>query len=109
MTTYEKIVEAVKPFGLPYAESVYKGNASKWIVYNYADIYGEVFGDDEPDIIVNSVQVHLYLPVNEPFNELMKRIRKALHAQGFTWPEIPSIDIEDEKLRHITFECDIEE
>lgn len=109
MTTFEKIVGALKQFGLPYAPDVYKGSEKRWITYNYADDYGDVFADDDPYVTINSVQVHLFLPLNEPFTTWKKQIRQALFDAGFTWPEI-TIQIEDEeKIRHLIFECDIEE
>lgn len=109
MTTFEKITEALKLFQLPCVPDVYKGSEKRWITYNYADDYGTDFADDAPETVINSVQVHLFLPVNEPFTQLKKKIRRALFEAGFTFPEITIQTEDEEKIRHIIFECDIEE
>ena len=109
MTTFEKIVEAVKPFGYPYEPDVYRGTeAERWITYNYSDDYASEFADDEPAVVIATVQVHLFLPIREDFYKIKQQIRKALFAQGFTYPEI-TVLTENETIRHIIFECDIEE
>lgn len=109
MATFEKIVKALEPFHLPCYPDIYKGPERKWITYNYADDYGTDFADDAPETVINSVQVHVFLPLNEPFTDLKKKIREALFRAGFTFPEI-TVQVEDkEKIRHMIFECDIEE
>lgn len=107
MTAFEKIVQAIKPFGFPYSPDLYQGPAKTYFVYNYADERGTLFADDVPGEIIASVQVHFYLPKSENFITIKNRIRKALFQMGFTFPEVTSV-IEDDK-RHIIFECDIEE
>lgn len=109
MTTFEKIREAMKPFGFPCVPDVYKGPKKQWITYNYSDDYGTNFADDAPDTVINSVQIHVFLPVDEPFTQLKNRIRTALFEAGFTFPEITIRTEGEEKIRHIILECDIEE
>ena len=109
MTTFEKIQEVLRPMGIPCVPDVYKGKERKWITYNYAGDYGTNFADDTPETIINSVQIHLFLPQNESFTQLKTKIRFALFEAGFTFPEITVLTEEEEKIRHIIFECDIEE
>lgn len=109
MTTFEKIVNALSGFDIPCSPGVYKGSEKRWITYNYADDYGDVFADDDPYVVINSVQIHLFLPLNEAFTEWKKSIRRALFDAGFTFAEITVQIEDDEKIRHIIFECDIEE
>ena len=109
MTTFEKIIETIKPFGIPCVPDVYKGEERKWITYNYAGDYGAEFADDAPETIINSVQIHLFLPQGESFTQLKKQIRSALSEAGFTFPEITVLTEDEERIRHIIFECDIEE
>ena len=59
--------------------------------------------------IVVSVQVHLYLPLQEEFIELKNRVRRAIYAQGFTLPQITFQMTEDKVYRHMIFTCNIEE
>ena len=63
MTTFEKIITAIQPFGYPYAQDVYVGESDHWFTYNYVSDYGDLYSDNEPAEIVVSVQVHLYLPL----------------------------------------------
>lgn len=114
MTTYEKIVKAVKPLGInfyPDIKTVPRYDVI-WITYNMADDYGSEFADDEPYVTVNSVQVHLFMSeeaLGYEFYDLKTKIRKALFNAGFTWPEVTMEVEEDGRIRHLIFECDIEE
>ncbi len=107
MTTFEKIIAAIEPFGFPHAPDVYRDKAPRWFTYNYADDYGTDFSDDNPGEVIVSVQVHLFLPIDDDFINLKNKVRRALFGQGFTFPEITVMTEDDEKLRHIIFECDI--
>ena len=107
MTEYEKIIEAVKGFGYPYAPDVYTGNKDRYFVYNYADEKGDLYADDSPGTVVASVQVHFFLPADENFIRIKNQIRDALFRQGFTFPAVTVL--REGKKRHIVFECDIEE
>lgn len=109
MTTFEKIITAIQPFGYPYAQDVYVGESDHWFTYNYVSDYGDLYSDDEPAEIVVSVQVHLYLPLQEEFIELKNRVRRAIYAQGFTLPQITFQMTEDKVYRHMIFTCNIEE
>mgnify|MGYP001850821452 CR=1 FL=1 len=109
MTTFEKIKKALESFGFPMEPDVYNGTEKQYFTYNYADDYGNDYADDAPQTVINSVQVHFFLPRSRPFATMKNKIRNALFEAGFTFPEI-TIQIEDdEKTRHIIFECDIEE
>lgn len=107
MTTFEKIISAIEPFGFPHAPDVYRGKTPRWFTYNYADDYGTDFSDDNPGAVIVSIQVHLFLPINDDFINLKNKVRRSLFRQGFTFPEITVMTEDDEKLRHIIFECDI--
>lgn len=107
MTTFDKIISAIEPFGFPHAPDVYRDEAPRWFAYNYADDYGADFSDDNPGEVIASVQVHLFLPIDDDFISLKNKVRRALFGQGFTFPEITVMTEDNEKLRHIIFECDI--
>lgn len=107
MTEFEKIIAAVKPFGFPYAPDIYEGSEERFFVYNYADDRAVLYADDAPAAVMASVQVHLYIPADENFITLKNRVRRALHQQGFTYPDVTVL--REAKNRHIVFECDIEE
>lgn len=109
MTTFERIICAIKLFGYPYTPGVYKGKEKHWFTYSYVDDYGDNYADDEPQSIINRVRVNFFLPADEDYTEIKNRIRYALFRQGFTFPEITLLDDPDPALRHIVFECEIEE
>lgn len=109
MTAYQNIVAAIKGFGYPYEPEVYRGDAKRYFAYNYADDRGDLFSDDAPENNVASVQVHFVLPADEPFAKIKNQIRMALFRQGFTYPEVTHIIDQDNNIRQIVFECEIEE
>lgn len=109
MTTFEKIIQAIKSFGYPYSPGMYTGPEKRWFTYNYVDDYGDNYADDAPQSIINRVQVHFFLPAQDDYTGIKNQIRGALFEQGFTFPEIAVLDDSDPKLRHIVFECEIEE
>lgn len=109
MTTFEKIIAAIEPFGFPHAPDVCRDKALRWFTYNYADDYGDDFSDDNPGSVIVSVQVHLFIPIDDDFIGLKNKVRRALFRQGFTFPEITVMTEDNGKLRHIIFECDTEE
>ena len=109
MTAFQNIVEAIKGFGYPYEPDLYTGTDKKYFTYNYADDRGDLYGDNEPGTIIASVQVHFFLPIGENFIREKNKIRKALFQQGFTYPEATIETEKENEIRHIIFECDIEE
>lgn len=109
MTAFENIVEVIKSFGYPYSPGVYEGEKKKYFTYNYADDRGGLYADNTPETTIVSVQVHFFLPLKENFIKEKNQIRQALFQQGFTYPEVTILTENEEKIRHIVFECDIEE
>ena len=109
MTTFEKIVDCLKELKIPCFPDIYSDTEKQWITYNYSDDYGTDYADDEPETVINSVQVHLFMPAYEPFAEIKTKIRSLLFSAGFTFPEVTVLTEDDDKTRHIIFECDIEE
>lgn len=107
MTTFGKIIEAIKVFGYPYEPDIYRGPEKKYFTYNYADDRGGMYADDEPQSTIVSIQLHLFLPVRENFLSIRNKVRRELFKQGFTYPEVEILLEKD--IRHIIFECDIEE
>ena len=86
MTAFEKIIEAIQPFGYPYTAGVYEGKEKRWFTFNYSDDYGDAYADDTPQSVIVEVQIHF-----------------------FTFPEIHILEDENPDIRHLVFECEIEE
>lgn len=116
MTAFEAIKQAAKQLGIPASPGIYDGKAEKYIVYNHALLRGDDFGDDTPNADIAEVQVHLYMPFENPkthgkinYRDDLDALKRALFGQGFTYPEVTVLREEDEKLWHIVFECEYEE
>lgn len=109
MTVNEKIIQCLKPLRLPVVPDIYEGTEEEYITFNYADNRGTAFGDDEPIRITNYMQIHLFLPLDVNYLKKQKEIRNSLFTAGFTFPEITVMVDKGEKIRHIIFECNIEE
>lgn len=109
MNSFEKIKAACDAVGIPaYPDFETKGEDT-YAVYNYSSEYPDCFGDDAPEHIVASLQLHLYLPGDENFYEIRKLLRSALFEQDFTFPSISLNTVEDNNVRHITFEFEDDE
>lgn len=120
MNTFAKIQNIAKSLSIPAYPDVYTGKDSdrpeRWITYNFSYDNGDLFGDDKPNTVVHSVQVHLFLPASKNFFTVQNTIRDLLFEEGFTYPIITNM-IDDhttastgtQKLRHIVFECETED
>lgn len=109
MTTYEKIVQSIQEFGCPYQPDLYTGDSERYFTYNYADDRGALFADNVPQTVIAGVQVHFYMPATESFSEIKNKIRTSLLRNGFTFPAITVLTEKEKSIRHIIFECEIEE
>ena len=109
MTAFERTVKAIKPFGHPYGPDLYEGEKKHYFVYNYSDNRGCLFGDNEPEELSVSVQVHFFLPMDENYLKSRNQIREALFREGFTYPEVTVETEKENNIRHIIFECDTTE
>ena len=72
-----------------------------YYVFNYSS-FGVGYADDEPTGELSIIQVHLHAPLAMNLTPLKRKTKAALHAAGFTWPELA--DASDENGRHIVFE-----
>lgn len=120
MNTFERIQNIAKSLNIPAYPDSYTGKDSarpeRWITYNFAANNGALYGDDAPNTVVHSIQVHLFMPANKNFFAVQNSIRNALFEDGFTYPEITVLVDEittansgTSKLRHIVFECETED
>lgn len=107
MTVNEKIVQALEPFGIPIRADFYGGGEKEYFTFNYADDRAADYGDDAPQHVVASMQIHWFLPRNKDYLKLKKKIRNALFRAGFTYPEVTVIT--EKNIRHVVFECEIED
>lgn len=115
MTVNRKIIEALKPYGMPVVADHYSGKEKRYIEFNLYDDTGTVFADGEPETDIVTVQVHLFLPREEDYLQLKKKIRRSLCEAGFCYADITELteseatDQYPRGIRHITFETEIEE
>ena len=72
-----------------------------YFVFNYST-FGTGYADDDPTGEIYIIQVHLFAPLATNLTRIKNKVKAALHAAGFTWPEV--VDASDDKSRHIVFE-----
>lgn len=108
MTVNQIIISAMQPFGLPVTADFFGGGNKEYITFNYVTDQGAVFADDIPTEDVLSVQIHYFLPASKDYLENKKEMRRALLAAGFTYPEVTVMMEPGNEIRHIIFECEIE-
>lgn len=107
------VVSALKPFGLPVAERMYRGEQDEYFFFVLADDTLADAGDDMPQAYLAFVHVHYVCPLDKPYSHMRRRIRAALVNAGFTPPEVTDVsdltsEAEAERVRHLVFETSIE-
>jgi len=111
MNVNNLIINTLSTLTYPVEFNVYKpppGSTPNTIyfTFNYEDERAETFADNEPQIDVAYLQIHLFTPSGFNFMTLKKRVRAKLFKAGFTYPNITTL-YEDEK-NHLIFQCEIE-
>ena len=108
MIVSELITESLAELNLPIAESLYEGDADEYITFNKTDDTGADFGDNDPGTNVIYMHIHYVCPWLYDYHPTCRRIRNILKNTGFTWPEVTDVSDEATRMRHIAFECAIE-
>lgn len=108
MTIHQKIKKALQDFGITVTEDFFGGDNEEYITFNLATDKAVMYADDDPEHDVASVQIHWFLPVEKNYLAGKKEIRRSLHENGFTYPEVTVIVEPDNKTRHIVFVCNVE-
>ena len=99
------IVSALRPFGLPIADTLYKGEKDEYFVYVLADDAVGDTGDDIAQAYVSYMQIHYICPLAKSYTDMKRRIRRALEDADFTSPKVTDASGTE---RHLVFECNIE-
>lgn len=108
MTVNETIIKALTPFGIPITPDFFGGDKKEYFTFNYADDRAEEFGDNAPLNVVAYMQIHYFAPMNKDYLTVKKKVRKALFDAGFTYPDVTDATITEDRIRHLVFECEIE-
>ncbi len=108
MTVNEKIIQALAPLGIHIEADFYGNGETEYITFNYADDRAGDFGDNKPLHVVAYMQIHYFAPMDKDYLQIKKQIRKALFSAGFTYPDVTDATVLDERIRHLVFECNIE-
>ena len=108
-TVNQRIRGAVLPHVSVCVHGTYKPGATEaaaeiYCEFNYSES-PELFGDDAPGAMRYLCQVHLYAPASVDTVQLRKDLRRAIHAAGFTYPNVE--DASDEDGQH--FVCELED
>lgn len=102
----ERIEAAVKPLVAVCVPRLYGGDAEEYCVYNYTET-PDSFGDDAPEVLRCSVQVHWVFPWQPGISEAAetrtkkKALRRAL-AGVMTFPTVTNAG--DSAWEHYVFE-----
>lgn len=107
-TVNKKITDALKPFGLPVADRLYEGTRDEFFYFILADDAEEDAGDDMPEAYVSYMQIHYCCPWTKNYSAMRKEVRAALLAAGFTAPSVTDASVDGDRIRHLVFECSIE-
>lgn len=91
---------------IPIEPNRYKGTATTYIVFNYADERPVVSGNDYDLIDTTTVQVHYFTKGNPQTNK--KAIRRLLRAAGFTIINTQEFYETETEYNHVVVECEID-
>lgn len=108
MTVHQKIRGALECFDIPITEDFFGDGDEEYFTFNLALDKAVMHADDGPVHDLVKVQIHWFLPVWKNYLAEKKRIRRALHNGGFTYPEVEILVEPDNKTRHIVFLCETE-
>lgn len=108
MTVNEKIIQALRSFDVPVTADFFGGENEEYVTFNYVDDRAAVHGDDRPIEAKVEMQIHYFLPADKDYLEIKKRMRNALFQAGFTYPAVEVLIEQENTVRHIIFECEIE-
>jgi hypothetical protein len=108
MTVHKKIIETLKPFGIPVRPDFSSDVKEEYFTFDIIDDRAEAFGDNEPIAVTAYLQIHYAAPVEKDYLELKKQVRKALMRAGFSYPEVTDATTRGDSVRHLVFECSIE-
>ena len=108
MTVNARIREALGFLSIPVTADFFGDGETEYITFNYVTDQGILYADNEAVADVAKMQIHYFLPATKNYLENKKKIRKALQEAGFTWPDVTVLMEPDQKTRHLTFECEIE-
>ena len=108
MTVNEIIIKALAPFDIPITPDFFGGGAKEYFTFNYADDRAADFGDNAPLHVVAYMQVHYFAPMEKDYLSMKKTVRRALFDAGFTYPDVTDATIKEDRIRHLVFECSIE-
>jgi hypothetical protein len=101
-----KIIDALRPAGLPIQPDKYTGEEDTYIVFNYNDL-GAAYGDDFPHASRYLIQVHLICPSQYNSIGIRKQIKFLLLGAGFTYSS--TVNATDDDGQHYIFECEYAE
>ena len=102
------LVSALSTFKLPVADTLYEGADDEYFVFNFADDNAEDFGDNDVQGYVAYLQIHYICPFNVSYSDMKRKIRNRLIKAGFTPPEVIDVSDPTDRIRHLVFECNIE-
>ena len=114
MNVNEKVRTLEKITGYPVRPDIYEGDSDKYIVFNYEDERGTLYGDDTELYCTAYLQIALYTPEDFNYMEDKRKIKKELKAQGFnvesirSWME-PAAKNGTKRVRHTAFMVNITE
>ena len=94
--------------GYPAEFNDYDGLALTFFTFNFADERGNLFSDDEPEMVQTSVQIHFFSPKTFNHLALKNKVRNDLFALGFSFPTVQTFYEDDgiNPLNHLVFECE---
>lgn len=94
---------------LPAKKYEYKGTKTSYIVYNEEDERGGLDADNMPQEMIVRWQVHLFMPLNQNYGRMKRKIRNLLLSAGFYLEDITTLKEKETQTVHVTISCALSE
>lgn len=105
MNNYHDLMkEATKSYGLDVARDEYSGDASEYFVWNFSNISGSEYADDEEIASEVELQLHGYFQKKKSPEKILPVIKEKLVNLGFSNPRMSALYESDTQMRHLIWE-----
>lgn len=101
---HELIKKATEGFNLDVYRDEYEGEDSEYFVWNFSNISGNTFADDEETSAEIELQLHGFFSKKRVPEKILPDIKKNLIDLGFSNPEMRALYESDTKKRHLIWE-----
>lgn len=105
MNNYHKLMkDATQKYNLCVARDEYSGSDSEYFTWNFSNIAGSLFADDEETAAEVELQLHGFFDKKRMIETVLTDVKQELINLGFSDPRVTVLYESDTKKRHLIWE-----